>query len=1698
MESEKKSNGFLKVIPTFGSKDPESSQLSSKDKRYVQQVEKALVSFDSLEEWADYIAFLSRLQKSLQLNSTQTTWIPYSSQVANKLSLCLSSTLPNGVHQKAVSIYDSIFSFLPPTSFNKEINIWLPGLLPLFSYSSIQVKPQLIQIYKNHILAKLEPGSLRIVSKPLILSLLPGLDDENSEAFQETFELVDTLKKKLNDDGHFWQSLLLCIISNPERRLGALYWCNRRLPAFEAIKVDDKAQFSEEAQACLTPESGLLVRAFATSINSSTSFNPAGDIIVIRGFFDLLLSHIPLNSDVFNKLFSSKDKELLIMSCCKVTLKRDMSLNRRLWNWFLGPDSAETETSNSVSQSEYFRSFGLEALTNGLLKLIHSGDRKSIVEAFRISSAVIMDKWELSHLITPKVLSPLLLTCFEYCHDADSDEKELLSAARSFFDGVEASYIWNDIINNIILSNEKENYKFLDFLLKNFDFREEEMVTVHIPLALLSLLTKDEITDQWISIVRLLVDMIPRQAFAPIEGSIDLEKYFKADIVARIKSYYKSIISNENVESPIPGTAISILSLDFLRSLYIKNIKNTKYSLVICSLFCEFLYNIPNERSISPWNDRLLVKTILEQPITSLLDTDEVKQVNLLTAFSISKLLSHLTKSLSPSEKNKLLKIILSNLWTSLKSPSPVNFQVETVKHIFELAITLPTDHIEAGILLLLLQSSRIDRVRAFSILWTHSASFNDADIILTRPLQLLMDDLYEKDSQNSLPVTEFIKSILKSGSTNRLLKLLTNPLLEYEFMHHKKTDVVLKDDLNQFSYYLKTVLNVIKSNEKPLCESFNAELAVMDSTEKLQLIKANDWDISTYKSLVLHVSEKFIKLNLTKEVLDDEVTLRYFYDSIATSLNLLSTLTTGNEAQFSDRFHLLIEACSSYINLPYNKPYEVELIEKAFLKTILKFLKLSDSLKINLNLLHIEDEGKEPLLVRFIIQGITKAQSSVLLESWFELLTKSLYLFNDSVFSVILPLNDAIINKIDTYFQRISSFDSFSDIVDVESSFNILTSGLEDLLSISHSYLLTSKFKSSSEKPINNNTSENGFFGNVIQGVFQIESPAIRTTEQNKLYSILLSFQDAVRVAFLIWKWADSKPQAPTNSISVSDRSVSYFSNKLKFRTKNLLGTLMGLERQEVIETLIDIDLNSPEVIKILNVLDGGRSQITIPHILNSITTRTYPQLLDEKCKSSLNVTISARSLSQFLLIYMESIDNDTVNDIWDVTQQFLRDVILHSQFFKPALPELLKTVKALSLKLGSSRFVDQRKIKKELSEVFIKLLNAALASKSAYSEFDISNKLIESGSGTDSLRTGSDDVAESISSILKDLDVIIQDSDKVNAAVNSILVNLVTPQIKSKKINKTPSNLLRLINDIGQFSPSKAWKALVFDIFMDDSFFNVSPKDIDSWKPIIGNWISNDKEKLGELVSRVTPSVQSSTSNIFIWNEKSEVEGKILTLKRISYLIMIQPQDFFINNLESILERVEYSLSMTCPAAYRSEISNLFRAISLKFGELHLLPCWTTIVHELADIFESLENKSAKELSLLTEEELNLTLNSSKLLDQMLLLKYDEFNLNEWLFVSTQTDVANGASKKTLIAIADKIASKVEQIPLKDTPIRVKQPSGPLQPLLIGVKSINSIVSLRNFFDSLSLISYERVYGLYGIDLNACEASLMEDLVF
>ncbi|KAI5956313.1 hypothetical protein KGF54_000788 [Candida jiufengensis] len=1543
-----------------------NNSVSAKNKKYTQSIEKVLLSFESLEEWADYIAFLSRLQKVITTYiDLESFFVPEAQQVSYRLSLCLSSTLPNGVHQKALNIYELIIDKLSIDQINVEINIWLPGLLPLFSYSSISLKPQQISLFQSLIINKLNSDSLSRLTKPIILSLLSGLEDENSEIFQDVLNLLNAFKIKLNNDSKLWQCMFLCVISNPERRVGALQWCDRYLPQFTNTKED---WLSKEAELCLKPEAGLLIRMFAIAIKDS-------DTLITRGFLDLLLTRLPLDSKIFDSTISPKDKQLLIMSCCYV-LGKDMSLNRRVWNYFLGP-----ETENL--RQEYFRNNALELLSKGLIELISSSSTEHKLRALDISFYLVMDKWEINQELTSKLFSPYLNVCYQ--------EAGLTKNSLRFFEEVESSYVWKEIIN-IILNDE---YEKLDFVFKNFNLSEDEKSGFFALMGIACLLSED-LDERKLETVDSLFTLIPKKSLPSTRLDQSLSKI---DIVDSWKNseYYKE----EELVSYIMTTLMSVYSSHF------DMVHGTKIGTLLIKFF-----DVIESSEIKSECTSLLLHNWTDQPKSSIpISLDRLKIFN------------HVSKYVNDQDKDRFLNHSLTNLWASVISPSSTNFQPEVVKCLFDLRFTFPIHKLTGAILELFVDLSVNQKITAFETIWNYSSNLEEANQVLERQFQLIMDDVGDEDGNNDL-VNESVSTLvtrLVDDNFSRLVNLVLSPMINNGFETSSPLENI--SDLNFHIYCLDILIRLLSLGGKP----FKNHLANVQFSQKENM---------SYKVYLITVLNQSLKAHTNNELLDKSIYL---------SLRLYSKLITGYEKNFSHLFNELLDDSINYINLQLNISSAESTIAEYF-QTILHFLQFGSKSY----LLHVKEQEKEPVIIKLIHLGIEKCDSPLLLEKCMALMRKSVHVFGESVFSILLALNDSLILKINNLFDKLIRLD---DTENIESSLFVLFDGLESLLTITHGHLVRPHMKDKLDKSV----PDQGFLNNVMQGVFQIESPSARTNEQDKLYSTLIAFHDAAKVSFKVWNWADSK--------GATERSLKHVAFNLKLKSRKILQTLIDLERQETVNSIVTSDLST--ALKLLSILDGGRSQLTLPYLFNYIKFKCN-SMVNDNYRSYIESDVDVTKLSTFLLAFYEFMDLDIILDVWSQTIEFLETIYSNASQFESILPDILRLCKILAVKTNRVKNI---KNKNALGDSFTRLFSQYLDTHSEAKEEEVVKVILE---------------------FISSFDDIYHDLDKTATAINLCITFI-------KKNNLKLESISELLLAIGETHITRNWKSITNDYFNDSDFFVKCNNS--NWRKIISLWITNDRSKFDEKVSKLLPTSTTSPGALFSWNESSEIEIKVNNLKRVSFLILVQPKDYFVNNLKDIFEKIDGLLdSKNCPTSIRIEITTLIRAIVLKVSDVHLLPHWPMINHELLTIFEKILNyKSPKELQSIPQDYLRLILFGSKLLDELLLIGPDEFNLNSWLFVN----IDNFENKQDSISIIDKISLNYDFTFLKNEAFKLNNGGDGFtkddeskEPLLKGIKEINSITQLRLFFDSLSMIQYERTYSLLPVNHETCIDDIFNDL--
>jgi hypothetical protein len=97
---------------------------------------------------------------------------------------------------------------------------------------------------------------------------------------------------------------------------------------------------------------GLMIRAFAAAVEDD-------NVLVRRNALDLLLQVLRLDGVAIKKA-SHEDHTIIMRAAASVVMRRDLSLNRRLYTWLLGPDE------NAEQQIAYLHAHSLELLKTTL------------------------------------------------------------------------------------------------------------------------------------------------------------------------------------------------------------------------------------------------------------------------------------------------------------------------------------------------------------------------------------------------------------------------------------------------------------------------------------------------------------------------------------------------------------------------------------------------------------------------------------------------------------------------------------------------------------------------------------------------------------------------------------------------------------------------------------------------------------------------------------------------------------------------------------------------------------------------------------------------------------------------------------------------------------------------------------------------------------------------------------------------------------------------------------------------------------------------------------------------------------------------------------------------------------------------------------------------------------------------------------
>ncbi|KAI1368827.1 putative regulator of reproduction dopa [Xylaria arbuscula] len=1825
-------------------------------RKYASGVERALTLFDTaLEEWADYISFLSRLLKALQARQANITTIPSKALVAKRLSQCLNPSLPSGVHQKAIEVYAYIFSVIGDHGLSRDLPLYLSGLAPTLSFASLTVRTRFLDLLEKYLL-HVEPSALRPAIKSIVMALLPGLEDETSEDFDRTLRLVECFKavirpsnsqslteKHSSGDDFFWQCFFLAAITSGSRRPGALAYLTRNLPQLgQSLNLEPvpSSKISEEigtrdltaalSNMVTSPEPGLLLRCFAAGLGDD-------QLLIQRGFLDLLVTNLPLHSQVLQRRVKPDDLELLLRAAAGVVTRRDMSLNRRLWAWFLGPEQPtqdqengpESPTSPSenhhgyvASKTSYFEEFGLHSLINALMSMIKSASDSDTAEKakpYRICLS-LMDRWEIGGFVVPEIFLPVIISVKDF--KSKTTEKaafhEVLRSASVFFDGVESGLIYGELAGLMAqaigpgsLSNSErvEKLALVQFVMTYFNVREEEMITLHAPLVALSGLAMVEdvrerfeksqaprgkenipIISQALEVIMNMIQLIPERTFSVnshqnshISAETTIHPSMSNDeIIQKIRHFYVS--EQGNVEAGfIP------FSTPRMGDLLVQK---------ACTLVCNS-FTSPDHLPDVSIRSRLLVLLLSKTSPKNVLDTEmllssmHTQLANSLIPFVSFKSVLSLSTQLYYSELipmhalSELVNPLVRHAWGFLSASEP-KYHVEAVRCLWQLqtALSVSNRDIEAAIAAIMLENDitgtfvarTADPGRNFCLLWSHTlqdnASYSDRrapktpmgdfkgparlsgmdyyEIMLTRPLFLVLDALLDERTQLFMVVKHWLNNIV---GVEKLFLVFVTKISELRFLRtlpktvaHPMSNASItfsnEDELDLGLYYLRTFSNVLRWAPDALWGVL-ATRTIEDSGQNLSEITGIEGD-SSLQEFFVHVCLRCIAGNILPK---DKATQTSAFQLHRSALTLLHQILLNPYAEALSSLKLetsLIERLSQSLELP--DPY----IQVLLLDVVFASLRLRDASPTELpssptgekralsypsgsmrgppaSMEHtVEVSSPPPSLLKCIQSGLSSPNSRPVLDSWVGFLTESLPLYSNTMFQVLIPLVETLCGQIGHTFDNLQRMfnqsGSPSGTSAPESTLISLLNALEHVLARAHDRLL---MEESRAQVVKSPDHPQGFFGNMVSGVFNSDAPQSRSATANDRLTVLLAFQDAVRMCFKIWSWGQGHEANRLDPDSAS--SFKYTSLRMRNRARRLLEHVFTAEALECLETVIDIwrkALESPttakqseEVFNLLPALDGSRPQHTIPAIFNAIYSRTNPGALDPSRKSTMTVSLQDTDLVIFLVDYARSIDDDAMDEIWQDCMVFLKDLLGNPFPHRQTLPSLLEFAAILGEKVDNTNFGEQRKMRRELGDLFLRLLTALFTTRptSFTDGLSASKTDMELKNRTPSARA--DDVVDILSRIVPNLPKILVESDRVLTAAQAISANMIGPSIRSKGFPDTVTvTTLTLLQELTRLpSNQKTWKKDVSDAFNDPRFFNSSPIVVQSnWLPLLKLWTVTDKDRMTEILSRISsPSTAGIVFGVGATSARLEADRKTqLNLRRVAALILACEIDTFVTDLPAILGRLVELLAATATSSpsstTRADIYMVLRALVLRTSTIHLAPLWPIVNSELHAAISSVvapDNSSSSD----TYSNVSI-LHACKLLDVLIAAAPDDFQLHEWLFITDTIDAIYRSASYQPIALVDELSEELGNtvtnsgLPHESAAMIASSGSGQRRPLL-GPHGISDELTvdrrdelivkiLRPFFGQLSIYAYESTYAMGTLDVEACIESLLKDL--
>lgn len=376
-------------------------------------------------------------------------------------------------------------------------------------------------------------------------------------------------------------------------------------------------------------------------------------------------------------------------------------------------------------------------------------------------------------------------------------------------------------------------------------------------------------------------------------------------------------------------------------------------------------------------------------------------------------------------------------------------------------------------------------------------------------------------------------------------------------------------------------------------------------------------------------------------------------------------------------------------------------------------------------------------------------------------------------------------------------------------------------------------------------------------------------------------------------------------------------------------------------------------------------------------------------------------------------------------------------------------------------------------------------------------------------------------LAAVVPNLPKVLPEPDRVLSAASTISTSVISPTIRSKIFPDSASaSTMKLLQELSKLpNNQKAWKKDVGDAFNDSRFFGMDHGLVQSaWLPLLKQWIFADKEKMPEIVSRITaPTTAGIVFGVGATSARLEADRRTqLNLRRLATLVLASGEDAFMSDLPIIVgklvELLAASSTSSPSSTTRADIYMVVRALVLRTSPVHLSVLWPIVN---AEIHAAISSVVAPDNSTASDTYTNTAVfQACKLLDLLICMAPDDFQLHEWLFITDNIDAVYRSSTVQPVALADEISEELGSAASYNTShddaisnVLTGAGGGPRRRPLLGPGGISEDVSLerkdeliakvlRPFFGQLSIFAFESIYAMGPVDVELCVQLLLKDV--